>query len=288
MNLRKQNVILTAKQLFASKGYSTSSIQDIIDECGISKGTFYNYFASKSEFLIAYLNTAKEEEFRRRDALIYEHDQANKDIFVKQILIRIEVMHEFTLRAIHEEAFHSEDPILKPYIIKRFIEELSWLADRLIQIYGDKSQPYASDSAILMYGMIQNLLYVWSALTRKQVNLTLLVQYVVRRMDTIIDDLMKSNDLFLHNIELTSLDKNTKNITKDKIVKNLKVLKQSFGGSDSVLQQHTEFIMEELQSPEPRIHLLFSFIQAFKKVAKRTEYENEVDLIISQLKNFLN
>ena len=53
MNDRKQHVINKAHQLFIDKGFQATSIQDILDYSGISKGTFYNYFSSKNELLIA-------------------------------------------------------------------------------------------------------------------------------------------------------------------------------------------------------------------------------------------
>src|SRR5690625_4216287 len=107
MEMRKRNVILTAKELYAKKGFQASSIQDIIDACNISKGTFYNYFASKNEFIIAYLNIAREEEFKRRSAMVNSGNQSNKNIFMKQVLVRIDIMSEFTLRPIYEATFHS-------------------------------------------------------------------------------------------------------------------------------------------------------------------------------------
>ena len=57
MNDRKQHVIKMAHQLFIEKGFQATSIQDILDYSGISKGTFYNYFSSKSELLIAIFKT---------------------------------------------------------------------------------------------------------------------------------------------------------------------------------------------------------------------------------------
>ncbi|MGA9287974.1 MAG: helix-turn-helix domain-containing protein, partial [Anaerobacillus sp.] len=53
MNDRKQHVIKMAHQLFIDRGFQATSIQDILDYSGISKGTFYNYFSSKNELLIA-------------------------------------------------------------------------------------------------------------------------------------------------------------------------------------------------------------------------------------------
>src|SRR5690625_1126515 len=112
METKKRNVILTAKKLFSTKGFNESSVQDIIVKCNISKGTFYNYFSSKNEFLIDYLKVARDEEINRRKKLHQSKgkSESDQDIFAKQIIVRLEVKREFTLRPIYEIAFHSDDP----------------------------------------------------------------------------------------------------------------------------------------------------------------------------------
>lgn len=288
MHKKKQQVIRTTKKLFAENGYTGISIQHIIDTCGISKGTFYNYFASKNEFIVAYLETAKKEENRRREALLFSNNTADKDVFVKQVLIRIEIMKEFTLRPIHEEAFYSDDKDLKMYIKNRYIEEIQWLRGRLVQLYGASSEPYASDGAILMHGMIQSMLYTWSILTVKQMNDTLLVQYVVRRMDVLIAQLVQSGDLFFQDIQIVSFQKGTENITKKTILKNIQALRQTFHSTEHALQQHADFLMEELVQDPPRTHLLQSFCSSFWQLSKQTKYEKEITCVVSQVKHYIN
>ncbi len=39
-------------KLFVKKGFSETSIQDIVDALGVTKGTFYYYFTSKEELLM--------------------------------------------------------------------------------------------------------------------------------------------------------------------------------------------------------------------------------------------
>ena len=39
-------------RLFEKKGFSETSIQDIVDSLGVTKGTFYYYFSSKEELLM--------------------------------------------------------------------------------------------------------------------------------------------------------------------------------------------------------------------------------------------
>ena len=54
---RKQEFLTTALELFYTKGYENTTIQDIIDRMGLSKGAFYHYFESKEDVII---NIAKD------------------------------------------------------------------------------------------------------------------------------------------------------------------------------------------------------------------------------------
>ncbi|MBN3035596.1 MAG: TetR/AcrR family transcriptional regulator [Bacteroidales bacterium] len=48
---RKHQIMHVALELFAEKGYSTTSINAIASRAGISKGLMYNYFSSKEALL---------------------------------------------------------------------------------------------------------------------------------------------------------------------------------------------------------------------------------------------
>ena len=48
---RKKELLETARRLFITKGYEKTSVNGIIQEVGIKKGTFYYYFTSKEEML---------------------------------------------------------------------------------------------------------------------------------------------------------------------------------------------------------------------------------------------
>ena len=50
---RRLEIIQTAERLFQKNGYSNTSVEAIIKEMGVAKGTFYYYFKSKEEVLQA-------------------------------------------------------------------------------------------------------------------------------------------------------------------------------------------------------------------------------------------
>lgn len=55
-NNKKQELTKIAYKLFLTKGYENTSIDEIIKEAGIAKGTYYYYFASKEETLEEVIN----------------------------------------------------------------------------------------------------------------------------------------------------------------------------------------------------------------------------------------
>ena len=52
-DLRKQEILQTAEELFCKKGYEDTSVQDILDILHLSKGSFYHHYESKESLLEA-------------------------------------------------------------------------------------------------------------------------------------------------------------------------------------------------------------------------------------------
>jgi len=50
---RRREIVETAERLFHEIGYTSCSVERIIREIGVAKGTFYHYFKSKEEILRA-------------------------------------------------------------------------------------------------------------------------------------------------------------------------------------------------------------------------------------------
>ena len=50
---RKKEIVDVAEELFITKGYSQTTINDILRKIGIAKGTFYYYFKSKEDVMDA-------------------------------------------------------------------------------------------------------------------------------------------------------------------------------------------------------------------------------------------
>ncbi|MCS7262375.1 MAG: TetR/AcrR family transcriptional regulator [Aquificaceae bacterium] len=59
MNARER-IINAAKELFSSKGYSNTSVEEIVRHAGLSKGAFYFYFDSKDQLMEEIVNQMAE------------------------------------------------------------------------------------------------------------------------------------------------------------------------------------------------------------------------------------
>jgi AcrR family transcriptional regulator len=51
----RQRILATASHLFVERGYASTSIRDISEQLGLTKGSLYYHFASKQDLLVALL-----------------------------------------------------------------------------------------------------------------------------------------------------------------------------------------------------------------------------------------
>lgn len=70
--IRRQEILIAARELFIKKGYEQTSVNDILKIVDIAKGTFYYYFASKGEVLDAIVLDIVEEGARRAENILID------------------------------------------------------------------------------------------------------------------------------------------------------------------------------------------------------------------------
>ncbi|MEK5080723.1 TetR/AcrR family transcriptional regulator [Solibacillus sp. FSL W7-1436] len=150
--------------LFDKKGFSKTSIQDIIDTIGVTKGTFYYYFKSKQELLMdIHLNYIKEllaeQEVILNDEYLSSIVKINKLI---HLIIKNIKVHGKSARVFHREFRHLDDKQLKLIndYRKEFRINLEKLFDEGIE-KGEFREDLRSDIVIFgILGMV-NRSYNW-------------------------------------------------------------------------------------------------------------------------------
>ncbi|MFK9093559.1 TetR/AcrR family transcriptional regulator [Bacillus salipaludis] len=194
---RKQHVIKMAHQLFIEKGFQATSIQDILDYSGISKGTFYNYFSSKNELLIGIYKSIYKKLENNRNELLIGQDPANIEIFIKQLELQMITNRKNKLIAIFEEVMASNDTDLKQFIQRSRLSSLRWLYGRFIDLFGEDKKPYLLDCAIMFQGILQyNVQYNRRAYKTGE-KISPVVRYSVSRLVKMVQEVTESGDLLL-------------------------------------------------------------------------------------------
>lgn len=285
MKDRKRQVLLTAQRLFIEKGFISTSVQDILDESNISKGTFYNYFPSKNDCLIAILERGRDETILRRRELLIGEDISNKAILAEQISIRQQVNRDHNLLPIFEAIFHSGDPELSAFAKKHHYAELHWLANRLIDVYGTSARPYASDCAVLLVGMMHHMLQVCSVDTKKEMNPITLVNYAMRRIDSMMPTIIETKDrLLMDELDIATNSKNQIGHTKEQLLKQLSEFYTMVElDINANKKEFLDFLIKEINSQSPRIYVLETITRSFREAFANTPYDfksEELALII--------
>lgn len=195
VNKNKRNVIDKAYELFIEQGYHATSIQDILNHSGISKGSFYNYFTSKGELFKAVFNLIQDNTKLERDKLLIGEDITDKDIFIKQVSFMMELSWENKIIQLIEDVFVSNDPELIIFIKQSRYFFLNWIYERFLNIFPKSQEKYMVDCAVLYSGMLKNMMHTSKVLNR-MISIQQMAKYCLDRVMTILDDI-SSKDIHL-------------------------------------------------------------------------------------------
>lgn len=251
MNERKKKVMEAAHSLFIEKGYAATSIQDILEKSAISKGTFYNYFPSKNELLISIFEKIHSETDQLRQEVIAGRPVQDKEVFIEQVKVKMEVNKRNNLFALFQGVFASEDEELKKFVKQHHLNELRWMQRRLIEVYGMRVRAFSLDLAVVMFGIIQNMLHFVIAI-EENVKVEDVISYAMRRVDAAVDELAVSKDVLL---DTRLLEKWQPNELQEQERKKSKLL-QEIGAMQQTADKRTDqllvFLQDEVREEAPR------------------------------------
>jgi AcrR family transcriptional regulator len=136
MSSAKERLLESAKRLFSQKGYYATSVEDIVESAGFSKGAFYFYFKSKEELFKSlveemHLNIVKrlenflERELPLEDALIEHAKVFLEDIYQNRHIAQIFLFQLVGTNEEFRELYYTK--------VSHLREMLTKMVDRAIQ-----------------------------------------------------------------------------------------------------------------------------------------------------------
>ena len=90
---KKEQILEAATKLILKKGYSHTSVEDITNEMGIAKGSFYTYFKSKSLLLKTIAEKKIDEMIEKQDNIL-KNALSFEETLKNIILVRLKFSNE--------------------------------------------------------------------------------------------------------------------------------------------------------------------------------------------------
>ncbi|GGA42741.1 TetR/AcrR family transcriptional regulator [Paenibacillus physcomitrellae] len=154
---KKQLILQMALKLFSTQGARTTSMQDIADACGISKGSLYLHFKSKEELETAislYCLKKLEDQL-----LLVEHEAglSPRERLYRQILVLLQQvveLREYLKMQFMDHSRNGKLPLEHEHIRRNNLRLLLLMQKKLLDIYGPGISPYIGDMLLLINGMI--------------------------------------------------------------------------------------------------------------------------------------
>ncbi|URT72831.1 TetR/AcrR family transcriptional regulator [Cytobacillus firmus] len=290
MNNRKMHVIKKAHQLFLDKGFQATSIQDILDYSGISKGTFYNYFSSKNELLISIFKTLHEKMESERNKLLIGQDPSSLEVFTQQIELQMNMNRTNKLVALFEEVLVSNDPELKQFIKEGQLRMVNWIFSRFIEIFGEDKKPYLLDCAIMFLGILHHNVKYYTKFFEFSSSINPVVRYSVERIRKIVEEVSSADEYLLKPELIENRFKQTDYRNVHILCKSILILKKSIKQEEqNDCMDLLDFIQEEMiHSKKPRKFLIDSALQSLSRCIAfldAKEFENLENLVSSCFKH---
>lgn len=284
MNNRKKIVARHALDLFIENGIANTSIQQIIQKAGISKGTFYNYFSSKMECIEEILEHARYEATLMRSELMVGKDAEDLDVLIEQVCVMSQINRQLGINLLFEEMLHSGEHEVKNIVIRHRLSELNWFSKRLVEVFGEPLRPHAFEAAVLFYGMTYRLMTTAKLIQQHSLSTKDITKQTLHYLSLIIDSLVHENRAVLDVEKLRSFKKiyhSKLTISPELILEELMKLNEVQLSNGQ--RQIVEAVTEEFKREEPRPVVMNALLKTMLEKFQSSEKLHDVKLISSYI-----
>lgn len=185
MNDKQMQLIQAGIKLFANKGYYHTSIQEIANEAGVSKGSFYIYFQSKEEFIATAYRHFYNQLTEKLDKVKTEN-LPPREILAKQITVLMGFADNF------KDFFgmYGREDISIGEDIDSFIQEVkeynyNWMKEMILSIYGPKQKSLLLDTMVQFDGLLNGYLK-WVVVNDMKIDKARAGEFIVSRLDDVV------------------------------------------------------------------------------------------------------
>lgn len=263
MKEKEKIIIDSAIKFFAQKGFSSTSVQEIASDCGISKGAFYLYFKSKESLLYKILQYYYDELIKTFEEISLKSIPA-RDKYMEQLTFMFNhaLKHkEFIIMQSKEQAIPLNSSI-KDLLVQMQSEMQNYNLKGLHAIYGEEKKNYLLDLLMIQEGLVHSFLKI-VILESSNISTKDISHYLLKRLDSIITD-MEANDeppLFTNDFLKHIIKKPKINFIEDSYQHLLDAVtsiqrKTEYISHKQEIEVTIEVLMTEIHADEPRVPII--------------------------------
>ncbi|WP_102026243.1 TetR/AcrR family transcriptional regulator [Salirhabdus sp. Marseille-P4669] len=154
---KKQIIIDKALELFAEHGFAATSVQQITEKCGISKGAFYLVFKSKDELVLAIIDQFMRQITSDIDWIVKNEEMDDKLLY-RFYYANFQSLKQYSnfAKAFMKEQSHTlnEELLRKVQYYNKILDEtISYMVERL---YGNQVKGIKYDLVYSIKGFLKN------------------------------------------------------------------------------------------------------------------------------------
>lgn len=187
---KKTEIMKQAVHLFSLKGFHQTSVQEVAQAVGISKGAFYTHFDSKENMFIEILKQYHEDITAAISSYQHEPGTDHKDVFKEKMAIEIErtLSNQDFFMMVFKDFALSDSEKLRSLFMDMRQSTITLHKTILLDTYGTRIEPFSTDLVLVLEGLMQQYI-ITLVIEQKKVPISRLVNFVTATIDAIVDNL---------------------------------------------------------------------------------------------------
>ncbi|MGF7049033.1 AcrR family transcriptional regulator [Paenibacillus sp. DS2015] len=192
---KKNHILKAALQLFSTKGISSTSMQEIAEVCGMSKGSLYLHFKSKEELeksIYLYCihmisNSIMQVELETQLSPKEQLQQQFETLLSHMLELREFVKHQLM------DGANPPKNEMSGCIFEDQFTTIDWFKTKLETIYGPELKPYTLDLILMVSGMLISYIRIMFIPEYLPLNIRNMSNQLIFLLDHVADSMLTNH-----------------------------------------------------------------------------------------------
>lgn len=193
---RKEQILDAAIQLFAKKGFHLTTMQEISEVAGISKGSVYLHFESKEQLIVSIYELYTDRIKLTLDQLDSDTSLRPYDRLYHQInntFRQVSDYRHFIMMHVRESMAPLNDE-MKLFLLESHNRILNWYRVQICKMYGADIDPVALDLATMLNAIVKEYLVYLLFNEAELKRVELMSSYIMNRLEDMAKGMLASQE----------------------------------------------------------------------------------------------